>query len=515
MENEPTPVVEETTTPVEAKTATPTNKKKWFIIGGIAGALVLAGIIAVVVTKTKHTEEPATRTVNTDGYVFLSMKACNTYFTDAGYNPNEVNTTCMRLEQELIAKQAAGSTNFEPMPLECNAPVEDQWYRTDDTFVIDPKNPDTMYVNIEWKGFHKSTDGGKTWELKVKNIIVDHKDVHTGKNCYGEYPVAIIDPNNSNRLLLATSGGGGGTLSDPNMRGGGVYESTDGAETWSQKISSTMNGYTTHALVFDPSNTQSFYYGTAASPASYDEADPNKIWVTKGLIYKTADNGTNWTELPTGFIKHTRLMSIMIDPRNTQKITAATSTILRNSGAPNTIADDQMGLLQTTDGGTTWKRIDNLPKYYEAAQSAKAAPKNPDHMFFIPSINGGAKPKAFYSTNQGVTWNESNKAMDLAAYDPNDATGNRMIGYMWQCYSSPTCSKTLHQSMDGGKTWVAYATLPSEAQDLGNKKSRIQNIVWHPTDKNSFYLSGANAYVWKTADNGATWTTLLTIDKIK
>lgn len=483
---------------------------KWLFAGtGVVVLLLAAGTFWLLGRDNKDEKR-----ANTDGYEFLTMAACQEHFQKS-VSVGEANTTCMRLEKELISKQAAGSTNFEPMPLECNAPIETQWYRTDDTFVIDPKDPNTMYVNVEWKGFHKSTDGGKTWQLKVKNIIVDHKDKNTGKNCYGEYPVAIIDPTNPKRILLSTSGGGGGTLKDPNMRGSGVYETTDGAESWKQKITDTMNGFATHALVFDPKNTQSFYYGTAASPASYTEADPNKIWVTKGLIYKTTDNGKSWLELPTGFVKNTRLMSIMIDPRDTNKITAATNVILRNASGPNTISDEQMGIIQSLDGGSTWKRIDNLPKGFEAAQQAKAAPGNPDNMFFISATNGGiTKSKSFYSGNGGKTWTESGTALDMFAYDPNDATGKRMLGYIWQCYGSPSCSKTLYQSLDAGKTWQPFGTLPTEAADLGNKKNRVQNIVWHPTDKNTFFLTGAGAYVWKTTDNGTTWTTLLSLEKL-
>jgi len=491
-----------------------TNRMKKILIALCSVVVVAAAAFVAVKTFDTKEDEGQMSTVNTDGYVFLSMSACNQHFKDAGNNFNEVNSTCMRLEQELISAQKSGSENFVAMPLECNAPVEDQWYRTDNTFVIDHKNPDTMYVNVEWKGFHKTTDGGKTWELKVKNIVYDHKDVNTGKPCYGEYPVAIMDPNDSNRILLATSGGGGGTIKDPNMRGGGVYETTDGAENWTQKISDTMNGYVTHALVFDPTNSKSFYYGTSASPASYTEADPNKIWVTKGLIYKTPDNGKNWEELPTGFIKNTRLISIMIDPNDPKTITAATNVILRNASGPNTISEEQMGIIRSKDGGQTWARIDNLPKNYQATYEADAAPKNYNHMFFISSVNGGATPKSFYSLDAGVTWNASDKPMDLFAYDPNDASGNRILGYYWQCYGSATCSKTLYQSLDAGKTWNTFGTLPAEIQNLGDKKSRIQNIVWHPTDKNTFFMTGANAYVWKTTDNGSTWTKLLSIDMI-
>lgn len=497
-----TEVTTEATVPKQRRFKT-FNKKLLFIIVPVVLFVGFAGFKILFGGKNDDTNFSAP-----GDYVFLTMEQCQKDMKEKfGMSVANANNECMRLEKALIAGQSGD--NFEPFPLSCFTNVPDtQWYRTDDTFVVDYKNTDTMYVNVERKGFYKTTDGGKTWTKKVKGIIVDHKDNTTGENCYGEYPVAIMDPNNNNRILLATSGGGGGTIKDLNMRGGGVYETTDGGENWTQKINNTMNGYTTHALVFNPKNTQEFLYGTASSPASYTEADPDKIWVTKGLIYRTKDNGKNWEELPTGFIKNTRLTSIMIDPANTNKITASTSVILRNANGPNTISDEQMGILQTTDGGTTWSRIDNLPKGHEASYLTKMSPVDANKMYFISLTNAekGFDSKNFFSNDGGKTWNESNKVMDVFSY-MNDG---RMIGHQWQ----KTNTKVLYQSTDNGKTWTPFGTLPTEIKELNDKKTRILNIVPHPTDANSFYMTGANGYVWKTADNGKTWTTLLSLERL-
>jgi len=443
-------------------------------------------------------------------YVFLTMQQCNADMRDKyGMSVANANSECMRLEKGVIANSASGAANFEPMPLDCfdNVP-EDQWYRTDNTFVVDYKNTDTMYVNVERRGLYKTTDGGKTWNLKVKGIVVDHKDKNNGKPCYGEYPVAIMDPTNNKRILLATSGGGGGTIKDLNMRGGGVYETTDGAESWHQTITDKMNGYTTHALVFDPKNPQSFYYGTSSGPASYTEADPNKIWIKTGLIYKTPDNGKNWEELPTGFLKGTRLTSILIDPRDTNKITSSTISVNRNANGPNAINAEQMGIIQTLDGGKTWKRIDNLPKGHEASFQLEANPVNPDQMYYVSTVPEG-KNKAFYSSDGGKTWTETGKAMDVFRYGPS----GKLVGHQWQG-TNPTTGKVLFQSTDNGKIWTEFGKLPSEIKDFNDKKTRIQNIVFHPTDKNTFYMTGSNGFVWKTTDNGTTWTTLLSVERL-
>lgn len=409
------------------------------------------------------------------------------------------------------AKQAS----FEPNPIDCKPFDENQWYRTDSTFVVDPKNPDTMYVNVEWKGFYKSTDGGKTWAKKVKGIVTDSINKDTKEPCYTEYPVAVIDPTNPNRLLLATSGGGGGTINDLNMRGGGVYESTNGGDSWKQKINDKMNGYVTHALVLDPKNPQTFYYGTAASPASYREADPNKIWVSKGVIYKTADNGKKWEELPTGIIKNLRLIFIAVDSQDTNKLTASGVVMIHNANEPNGISDQQIGIIQSLDGGKSWKRIDNLPKGYEATQMGAASPKNGNNMFNIAAVVGGQQtPKSFYSTDSGHVWKQASTNLDFVAYDPRDTTGKHLVGYKWQCSDGP-CSKSLLQSHDAGATWSPFGTLPKEITSLQDQKTMPSKIVWSPNDTKTFYLTGANGYVWKTTDNGQTWATLLSLDKLK
>lgn len=410
------------------------------------------------------------------------------------------------------AKSATGEP-FEMVPIPCQPEGEHQWYRTDDTFVVDPSNPETMYVNVEYKGLFKSTDGGKTWARKTKGLVVDHRNATTNEPCYTEYPVAVIDPTNPKRILLATSGGGGGTINDPNMRGGGVYESTDGGEHWKQMINGEMNGYVTHALVLDPNDPKTVYYGSAASPASYREADPNKIWVTKGIIYKTVDNGKKWEELPTGFEKYMRLSFIAVDPADSKRITASTVLMSPGNGGPNVLGDNPLGVIQSTDGGASWNRVDNLPKGYENALATAASTTNGNNFFQIAAVNGGEKSKSFFSTDGAKTWTESSKNMDVVKYDPFDPSGNRLVGHRWQCTDGP-CDMALFESNDAGATWSTFGTLPAEITNIMDHKSRIQNIVFHPSDPNTIFMTGANGYVWKSTDRAATWTKLLSVDML-
>lgn len=141
-----------------------------------------------------------------------------------------------------------------------------------------------------------------------------------------------------------------------------------------------------------------------------------------------------------------------------------------------------------------------------------SSPRNGTHMFHIAAVNGGDTPKSFFSTDRGVTWTRSNQAMDLVSYDPHDPSGNRLVGYRWQCGNG--CPLTLSQSTDAGATWTTFGTLPDEIHDHLDHTTRVLTIAWHPSDPATIYLGGANGYVWKTSDSANTWTTLLSVDRL-
>lgn len=403
---------------------------------------------------------------------------------------------------------APGQTNANVVgfgqTFECNPRSDEEFYRTDSTLVIDPKNPDVMYINAEYKGFHKTTDGGKTWKLLTNGIKAYGRKDDPNTPCYAEYPFALIDPKNSNRVILVVSGAGG-TPKDFNALPSGILESLDAGESFKQIINDDMNGYVS-SITLDPNDSSIIYYGSNSSPASYLEADPNKIFVKTGLVYKLA--GGNWSELPTTFNLYTGATGVHVNPANSNEILAFTMSAPKPQGGNRSVdGAAQMGVLRSLDAGNTWKAEHPLPANYEAVILHSVA-KNFKSMFVTPFTQGGVSPKSFYSTDGGLSFKQSNKYMDFVRHDPNDANGNRLLGYNWQSMQGPAVNK-LFESNDAGATWHEFSNLPVEIKNIGDKKTSISNIVWHPTDKNTFYMSAASALVWKTTDNGKTWTKLL------
>src|SRR3989338_42377 len=249
-----------------------------------------------------------------------------------------------------ISKKA-NSDLLQGTLFKCKPLGKHQYYRTDRSFVIDPTDSNIMYINVEHKGFFKSVDGGKTWALKTKGIPTFGQEDNPTKPCYTEYPVTVIDPKNPKHIILALSGPPSSIDSGYILAlAGGLAESFDGAETWQQNTKSWMNTYVTDVAI-DPGDSNIFYYTTAALPSSYDHLNPNKIFVTKGLVYKTSDGGNSWEELPTGFFDNSAAVAIYLNPKNTQEILVPTYTDSRQSpNQPHTTEGvKQMGLLKSSN----------------------------------------------------------------------------------------------------------------------------------------------------------------------
>lgn len=155
------------------------------------------------------------------------------------------------------------------------------------------------------------------------------------------------------------------------------------------------------------------------------------------------------------------------------------------------------------------------PEGYQATLMAAASTNNGNNLFNIAAVVGGQQqPKSFYTTDGGHHWKQSSNNLDYITYDPNDKSGNTIIGYAWQCTGGP-CVKQLYRSVDAGATWSPFGTLPTEIKNLQDQKTMINKIVFHPADKNTIFMTGANGYVWKTTDGGQSWKTLLSVDRLK
>lgn len=242
--------------------------------------------------------------------------------------------------------------------------------------IIDPTNPDVVYVGAhgnawadsEERGVFKTTDGGKTW----KKIL--YNNVRTG---VGDM---VMDPINPNKLIVAMyeyrrwpwffkSGG----------EGSGLYITYDGGENW-KKITSDdglPEGELGRIGLAQATNKPNVVYALVESK--------------KNALYRSENGGHTWRKIndnPDIGDRPFYYGEIYVDPTNEQRVYTLYSRVgMSEDGGksfrvilpywgvhpdhhawwihptnPNFMIDGNDGGLNITyDGGVSWRFAENLP----------------------------------------------------------------------------------------------------------------------------------------------------------
>lgn len=374
--------------------------------------------------------------------------------------------------------------------------------RTQRTLAIDPTNPSTLWIGVEYGGVFKSVDGGTTWK-RADTGITGYADARTAQRCIQEMGKIIVDPRDSNHVLMSRVESPG-TISMMFSENAGVWETRNGGGSWSQLIKGDMNASGSQALALGSDG--SLLHGVNNNPASWGGA-PDTLYNTVGILYHSADGGATWRELPTGAprgLRATAVFSNPADPRHIWYVVLMAPTDRPVQG------DDQWTYVESRDGGETWERgVDKFP--FAGRIPADAAVSSRDFSHRLMSAMALEGPQSTYVTlNGGTSWTQASHHMFTARYDPHDATGMHLVGY-----GPYTNQPGLFESRDGGISWLRLADTPAEVNHQSNFGVRVSEIVWHPTIPNVLYMSASGGYVWRSSDGGRNWTTIFTVEQMQ
>jgi uncharacterized protein (TIGR03437 family) len=259
---------------------------------------------------------------------------------------------------------------------------------------VDPRNSGTIYAAV-------STSETSGAVYKATNLGVNWNKLDAAPA--GRVNSLAIDPNNSVTIYAALN-------QDASFASGGVAKSSDGGATWirlTNGLTSTAHGQTAalgiRLIAVDPTDSSVLYAATFTG-----------LGITPPTLRKSADGGNTWTA--TNLV--TLVNSLVIDPLNPSTLYAASGFI----GA-------QMGVVKTTNGGSTWQRVwPELPGNPDPNIVALAIdPKNPSTLYAAVSnpVAGGPLKNGVYKTvDGGATWKSSSIGLPEAgvvalAIDPN------------------------------------------------------------------------------------------------
>ena len=344
--------------------------------------------------------------------------------------------------------------------------------------IVDPKNPDTLFLGTSGGEVYVSRDGAKSWTSPrngipfpgyvVDNLVLDAKG-RLWAASWGLWGGGVI----------AMSADGGKTWTrrdagledfsvraialdpkDPSfvLAGGltGVYRSTDTGKSW-EKLSDQIN---VESLAIDPRTNERIYVGT---------------W-RQG--WRTDDGGKSWKQIAEGMVLDTDMFSIYIDPANADNVWVATCGWVYNSKNigdlwtrykegfdnrrihdvkidptdPNVVyAGSVAGLYRSTDGGTKWGVVSDAGL---VINSIVLHPQRPDRI--ILGIEGDG---VYVSNDRGQTFTRSSDGLfnlRITAIASDPFARNRV--YAVVVFGG--AASGIYRSNDAGKTWERASKSP-------------------------------------------------------
>ncbi len=169
------------------------------------------------------------------------------------------------------------------------------------------------------------------------------------------------------------------------------------------------------------------------------------------------------------------------------------------------LTTDVEGMWKSTDAGSTWKKIGNLPEPVSPGVM-EIDPKNPKSMYYIGGVRG-ASLGFWVSSDGGETWTEP---AGFAAKANNSVGG--WVNDVYDVKADPADFKhvllTFHsgwefkadagilETKDGGNTWMRHLPM---AWDHGHS-------IWFLGNSATWLLGAQYGGYWRTTDSGTTWT---------
>jgi protocatechuate 3,4-dioxygenase beta subunit len=215
--------------------------------------------------------------------------------------------------------------------------------RTISKIVVDPTNPNTVYVAVGAlannglpgnTGIWKSTDGGASWN-----------DTTAGISTTAAFSDVVLDPTDPQTLYAAVGAPGGDSAN-------GIYKTTDGGGTWTVAGNLPTGATDQHlgriSIALAPSAHLTLYAAIAASgKVDFSTLPFGKLYE----MMKSTDGGATWSKLtstPEYFGSYIGPEPDFFgDYDNTLAVDPGNANVVYAGGGEG-------GFIKTTNGGATW-----------------------------------------------------------------------------------------------------------------------------------------------------------------
>jgi photosystem II stability/assembly factor-like uncharacterized protein len=249
--------------------------------------------------------------------------------------------------------------------------------------VVDPRDPNRLFAAVlghpygpnDERGIFRSTDGGQNWQKIL------YKDENTGG------ADIAMDPSNPDILYASLWETRQGPWEDNNEfsgTGGGLFKSTDGGTTWKPLTNGLPKDIVQVHIAIAPSLPSRIYI-------TFSTTSPSEYGSGKGLgIYRSDDAGEHWH--PTSD-----------DPRAAAKIGGGDLSIpLVDPKNPDVVYSTSIVTYRSMDDGKNWTSLRGAPGG-DDYQNIWINPNNPDIILLVSdqgaivSVNRGRTWGSWYN----------------------------------------------------------------------------------------------------------------------
>ena len=230
--------------------------------------------------------------------------------------------------------------------------------------------------------------------------------------------------------------------------GGGVWNSTDGGATWTTHTDQVPTGLAIGALAVDPANPLVVYAGTGEDNNCFD------CFYGSGVL-KSTDGGQSWSVLnPDGIFTGASFASLVVDPRNDQKLYAGTD----------------FGFFESVDGGVSWASpAGKFANPVDASDGVVVDPTTEPSTLYVATQGAGIEK----STDGGVNFvtlggglptgsDFGFAALTIGTSSAEHPTGNRDLYAAirrGESLDRNRATVSVFKSTDSGVTWT-HVTVP-------------------------------------------------------
>ncbi|MCH2191002.1 MAG: glycosyl hydrolase [Gammaproteobacteria bacterium] len=357
-----------------------------------------------------------------------------------------------------------GSATFKSMAFRSIGPAYMSGRIAD--IAIDQTNPSTWYVAVGSGGVWKTVNAGTTW-----TPVFDEQTVYS----IGD---VTIDPSNPNTIWVGTGENHGGRHVS---FGDGIYKSLDGGQTWNNMGLQSSERISDIIVHPDDSDT---VWASVQGP----------LWTSGGErgLYKTTDGGEKWELVLTPEDEWTGVTSLVMDPRNPDKLYAATWSRQRTV-AVYVGTGPGSGIHTSDDGGETWTELKTgLPEGNMGKIGLAISPIKPDVVYAAIEIDN-REGGVYRSADKGASWTKMS----------DEVGGGTGPHYYQEIYADQhqfdrvyIASNYSKVSDDGGATWTPINVERKHVDDHA--------MAFHPTDPD-FVMIGSDGGIYMSYDRMENW----------